>query len=247
MNINWKRLHVPAIALAVALFTGQATPAKAVDFTGIYLAPKFVYGIQVTDGNKQSGTFDYGWKSTNKNVFGGGVSLGYNFDPIFNCPIRVEVEYLAFGNKKSEKSAQFGGELINYSHRLGVQSLMFNAYWDIKTGTRWTPYLGAGLGMGFLSMKVDNHGYDTAGVQNLALSTGYGDRTRFAWNVGAGVAFVVNERLAFDLGYRYADYGRAESKTAVAPASAAYPAGYTLRGKSDVTMHQFLLSARISF
>lgn len=56
-----------------------------------------------------------------------------------------------------------------------------------------------------------------------------------------GVAFTVNERLAFDLGYRYADYGRAESKTAVSAG------GYTLKGKSDVTMHQFLLSARISF
>ena len=242
MNINWKRLHLPAIALAVALLAGNAAPAKAFDFTGIYLAPKVVYGIQVTDGNKQSGTFDYGWKSSEKNVFGGGVALGYNFDPILNCPVRVEVEYLAFGNKQSEKSRRFdSGDILNYSHRIGVQSLMFNAYWDIKTGTRWTPYLGAGLGMGFLSMKTTNHGYDATGAQNLALSTGYGDRTRFAWNVGAGVAFTVNERLAFDLGYRYADYGRAESKTAVSAG------GYTLKGKSDVTMHQFLLSARISF
>ena len=155
MNINWKRLHLPAIALAVALLAGNAAPAKAFDFTGIYLAPKFVYGIQVTDGNKQSGTFDYGWKSSEKNVFGGGVALGYNFDPILNCPVRVEVEYLAFGNKQSEKSRRFdSGDILNYSHRIGVQSLMFNAYWDIKTGTRWTPYLGAGLGMGFLSMKT---------------------------------------------------------------------------------------------
>ena len=207
MNINWKRLHLPAIALAVALLAGNAAPAKAFDFTGIYLAPKFVYGIQVTDGNKQSGTFDYGWKSSEKNVFGGGVALGYNFDPILNCPVRVEVEYLAFGNKQSEKSRRFdSGDILNYSHRIGVQSLMFNAYWDIKTGTRWTPYLGAGLGMGFLSMKTTNHGYDATGAQNLALSTGYG-----------------------------------ESKTAVSAG------GYTLKGKSDVTMHQFLLSARISF
>ena len=66
MNINWKRLHLPAIALAVALLAGNAAPAKAFDFTGIYLAPKFVYGIQVTDGNKQSGTFDYGWKSSRR-------------------------------------------------------------------------------------------------------------------------------------------------------------------------------------
>ena len=47
MNINWNRLHLPAIALAVALLAGNAAPAKAFDFTGIYLAPKFVYGIQV--------------------------------------------------------------------------------------------------------------------------------------------------------------------------------------------------------
>lgn len=241
MNIHWKRLYLPALALAAALMAGSAAPARAFDYTGIYLAPKFVYGLQVTDSTQQNGSLNHGWDSSTKSVFGGGVALGYNWDPIYNYPVRLEVEYLAFGNKKSEKSGLLGnGERLDYSQRVGVQSLMFNAYWDIKNSTRWTPYLSAGLGMGFLSMKAGNHLYNAAGAQIGALSTGYGDRTRFAWNVGAGVAFTVNERLALDLGYRYADYGRAKSETASTGA-------YTLMSRSDVTMHQFLLSARISF
>lgn len=241
MNIHWKRLHLPAVALAVALMAGSAAPARAFDYTGTYLAPKFVYGLQVTDSTKQSGTLNYSWDSSTKSVFGGGLALGYNWDPIYSCPVRLEVEYLAFGNKTSDKSGPFGnGERLEYSQRIGVQSLMFNAYWDIKNSTRWTPYLSAGLGMGFLSMKAGNTLYDAAGNPSLALGTGSNNRTRFAWNVGAGVAFTINERLALDLGYRYADYGRAKSDTASTGT-------YTLTGRSDVTMHQFLLSARISF
>ena len=241
MNIHWKRLHLPAVALAVALAVGSAAPAKAFDYTGIYLAPKFVYGLQVTDSNQQSGTVNYGWGDSTKSVFGGGVALGYNWDPLYNCPVRLEAEYLAFGRKTSDKSGLLGtGERLDYSQRIGVQSLMFNAYWDIKNSTRWTPYLSAGLGMGFLSMKSGNRLYDAAGNPILALGTGSNNRTRFAWNAGAGVAFAVNERLALDLGYRYADYGRARSDTA-------FTDTYTLASHSDVTMHQFLLSARISF
>lgn len=241
MNIHWKRLSLPAVALAVTLMAGSAAPARAFDCTGIYLAPKFVYGLQVTDSTRQNGSLGYSWGSSTKSVFGGGVALGYNWDPIYTRPVRLEVEYLAFGNKKSDKSLGFAsGERLDYSHRVGVQSLMFNAYWDIKNSTRWTPYLSAGLGMGFLSMKTANHRFNAAGRRILAVSTGYGDRTRFAWNVGAGVAFAVNEKLAFDLGYRYADYGRAKSETASTGM-------YTLAGRTDVTMHQFLLSARFSF
>ncbi|MCH5277568.1 MAG: porin family protein [Desulfovibrionaceae bacterium] len=241
MSIHWKRLHLPAVALAVALMAGSAAPARAFDYTGIYLAPKFVYGLQVTDSTRQSGTLDHGWGSSTKSVFGGGVALGYNWDPIYNRPVRLEVEYLAFGNAKTKKSdASASGGWLDYTQRVGVQSLLFNLYWDIRNSTRWTPYLNAGLGMSFLSMKASNHRYDAGGVPTLALDTGYNDRSRFAWNVGAGVAFTVNERLSIDLGYRYADYGRARSDTVSTGA-------FTLAGRSDVTMHQFLLGARISF
>lgn len=239
MKTMWKRLSFPAIALAMTMLVGSAMPAKAMDFTGIYLAPKFVYGIQVMDSNRQTGTLPYSWKNSNSDVFGGGIALGYSLETMLNYPIRAEIEYLAFGNKKMTKSANILGNYTTYTQRIGVQSLFLNFFWDIRTGTRWTPYLGAGVGMGFLSMKASNT-LDTPGYVG-SVSTNYGDRTRFAWNVGAGVAFTVNERLAFDLGYRYADYGQAKSGSVITTT------GYMLRGKSDVTMHQFLLGARISF
>lgn len=239
MKTMWKRLSFPAIALAVTMLACSAMPAKAMDFTGIYLAPKFVYGIQVMDSNRQTGTLPHSWKSSESDVFGGGIALGYSLETMLNCPIRAELEYLAFGNKKMTKSANVLGNYTTYSQRVGVQSLFLNFLWDIRTGTRWTPYIGAGVGAGFLSMKSSNT--VDGGVYNGSLSTNYGDHTRFAWNVGAGVSFTVNERLAFDLGYRYADYGQAKSGTVVAAN------GYALRGKSDITMHQFILGARISF
>lgn len=237
MNMK-KHPKFAALALSVALLAGSALPARAVEFTGIYLAPKVVYGITKLDSIRQDGTQSHGWGSTDKSSWGGGLALGYNF-ALFNTPIRGEVEYLAFGHTKTTRSANYDSMQVNYRQRLGIQSLFFNFFWDIPTGTSFTPYLGAGLGMGFLDMKAQNQRVlDAGGV--FEQSTGWKNSTRFAWNVGLGVAYAFNERFALDLGYRYADYGRAKS-----PHTS--DGTYSLRGKSDVTMHQFLLSARISF
>jgi opacity protein-like surface antigen len=75
-------------------------------------------------------------------------------------------------------------------------ALMANAWWDIKNDSRFTPYIGGGIGYAISKF----HGgavYD--GVDG-----------NFAWQLGVGVDVDVSEETSLGLGYRYFDAGNVE-------------------------------------
>lgn len=85
-------------------------------------------------------------------------------------------------------------------------TLMFNGYYDIARFDRFTPYVGAGVGLAYNK---------TGGVSftaNPALTNVIeGDnRWSLAWSLMAGVGVQLTERTTLDIGYRYLDMGKAE-------------------------------------
>jgi opacity protein-like surface antigen len=71
--------------------------------------------------------------------------------------------------------------------------LLGNLWFDIDTGSGFTPYIGGGLGAGFLSAEGDPAVGDPVDV------SGWG----WAYQVGAGVKIDVADNIALDLGYRW--------------------------------------------
>jgi opacity protein-like surface antigen len=67
-------------------------------------------------------------------------------------------------------------------------SFMVNALYDIKTNTKLTPFVGAGLGI--LNGELDVRG-DTA------------DDTEFGYQIIAGATYNINNNIAIDLSYRF--------------------------------------------
>lgn len=65
-------------------------------------------------------------------------------------------------------------------------TVMANGYYDIETSSGITPYVMAG-----------------AGILNTDVSWSSDTDTSFAWQVGAGLGFKIDENLTFDVGYRY--------------------------------------------
>lgn len=70
-------------------------------------------------------------------------------------------------------------------------SLFINAYYDINTGTEFTPYIGAGVGVSAIRPAAGGADVDFT----------------HAWQVGAGVAYAFDEKISMDMGYRYVDSG----------------------------------------
>ncbi len=226
--------------LASLLFVSLLVPAtaSAADFSGVYFAPKIIGGIQQGKATTyiDSGNTHYSGlsRSFNQGVFGGGLAIGYNFAKTMDVPLRLELEYTAFTTASA--SANYVNVLkVHYKNSL--QSLFVNAYFDINTGTNFTPYVGAGLGVGFNRLNT------TIDMPTLVTSATLGSHsnTNFAWNVGLGVAYQFTDNIAVDLGYRYAQFGKGQTR-ALADATGA------IKTKTNtIGMHQFVLAMRVTF
>jgi len=171
------------LALSLILALGSAAPAAAQDLSSFYLAPKIISSSQKAEFN--------GGGSEKSSILGLGLAMGTDLSYASSLPLRVELEYLYHGSETYRNGT--------YSHEVSAHSLMANAFLDIQTDTAFTPYLGGGLGLGYLKDRY------TIGVSSTAT------RWNFAWNLGGGVAWGLNENLALDFGYRYMDLGKTDS------------------------------------
>lgn len=122
---------------------------------------------------------------------------------ISDC-VRAEAAFAYRGESDKTETAAAGYASYSEKDTVSAWTLGVNAYYDIKTGTKLTPYVTAGAGLAKMSFDIDVKAFD--GVNYAALSETY-SKVSFSWNVGAGVSYELNDRLALDVGYRYTDFG----------------------------------------
>jgi opacity protein-like surface antigen len=77
-------------------------------------------------------------------------------------------------------------------------STMINAWRDLEVTDRVAVYVGGGIGGGGYTVAFDG-GLPTLGVT----LSGTTPVTGFAWQAGGGASWLVTERIALDLGYRW--------------------------------------------
>ena len=114
-----------------------------------------------------------------------GVAVGAHvFDNI-----RGELE-LAHTNRDVNSASEGALVLDPIDGSVTTTTLMGNLWLDLDTGSGFTPYIGGGIGAGYVTAESADAGLD---------ADGYG----LAYQVGAGVKFDVADNLALDLGYRF--------------------------------------------
>lgn len=97
------------------------------------------------------------------------------------------------------------------SSRVSAWELMANGYVDLTRRGRFTPYLGAGVGLTHLRFSkltnratcVDPSGNDVLGCGYVGTHNGLSS-TRFSWALMAGTSIDITQRIKFDIGYRFA-------------------------------------------
>ena len=110
---------------------------------------------------------------------------------------------------------------INTSTSVRHNSYMANFYYDFAiSGSKWTPYVGAGIGLGTYAQKaiVEVDIDDTVladlmqmpGAAEMLKDLPLGGKTfaddtltEFEWQVGLGATYNFNENWALDIGYRF--------------------------------------------
>jgi opacity protein-like surface antigen len=159
-----------------------------------------------------TGSFDAG--------YGLGLTGGYNFDMF-----RLEGELFYKTNSFDEVSAV--GVSLPADGDVSALGLMVNAIFDFKNQTRFTPFIGAGVGMAQISIK-------DLTIGGLAIADD--DDAVFAYQGIAGVGFSVTKALTLDLTYKY---------TATADPSFTDAGGFPF--DAEYTSHNIMLGARFNF
>ena len=245
-----------SLLLAAALL--PAPPAEA-EPLGIYVAPRLTAGQVRFHFKHADGGSGSGLGSQEKWAYGGALAAGYDFYPSLRFPLRVELEYGVQSDTKQDKSfhnveEELSGGRTEYDTKvkaiLGVRTLFVNAYFDWHNTSAFTPYVSVGLGTSFLDAKVKDTatetGYSSGNPSPTYSDTDtytYGKKTTInaAWNIGLGAALRLSDTIALDLGYRYANLGKARTKVDDPWSSRDYVKVKT------VETHQLLLSARFTF
>ncbi|MCL2673005.1 MAG: porin family protein [Alphaproteobacteria bacterium] len=222
--------------LALGAVLAAPSMALAEPQSGFYVAPRLIYGSThmrdvgmpyydstgvlldvIAIGNKRD------------NTFGGSIAVGYDLSKM-NAPVRAELEYAVFTEAKAEIVAT---DTIRQSNR--IQTLFMNAYYDIDTGTKFTPYVGAGIGMGFVRAKGL---YEWMSSHPTSSKT----KTNFAWNLGLGMGYKIADNLALDIGYRFVDLGKAKSGLGDFGGGASHNTE-----TNRIYQHQFMVGTRVKF
>jgi len=166
-------------------------------------------------------------------TFAAGAAVGYAFE----MPLRAELEYTYRTQFHHEKNPTNNG-----SHDVNVdtqtQTLMVNGYYDFHNGTGCTPFLSAGIG--WARHTTDAPAYPATGGMPLYRSV---EQTvdRFAWSLGAGLAFDLTEAMTLDVQYRHLDLGRGEWQNHAAST------GDTGYFRADLTSNEVLFGLRYAF
>ncbi len=242
-----KKAHLVILAALALVATLALGTAYAADKGGIYIGVKGGYEYKdssknLTDtastavgGENNNATSKFSDKSGG--TFGG--EIGYNFAGM-GVPVRAEVEYLYHNQfKVTATNATSGGSTGAFSSKIDIHTVFANLYYDINTGTAFTPYVGAGLGVAWVNQKVAStfNGW-TPGTMD-----GNFDTTNFAWNVGAGVGYSLTDHIVIDLGYRYTSFGDAKKVDKVRSDAL----GNIQFQAKDITAHEALLGLRYQF
>ncbi len=177
-------MRISSAVIAAGLVAGLCTAASAQTdglYAGVEAGVNFVPKIQfhMPDSNTWTQKQDLGYALAGQ--------LGYAFGPV-----RVEGELSWRQNSMDKINDNLG--TFGADGNINAVAVMANVYYDIKTGTQFTPYVGAGIGG--INMDED---HITANGQLITKDSDL----RLGYQGIAGVAYAVNDQLSIKADYHY--------------------------------------------
>lgn len=155
-----------------------------------------------------------------------GVGAGYQFNSFLRTDATIEYR-LASKHSHTDTYGPHvdpryvgasGGNYI--SGKLGGFVGLANAYVDLGTWHRITPFIGAGIGFSSLTMSGTR---DRNVVSGASVSGPNRTRTQLAWAIHAGLGYDLTQNLKAEVAYRYLHLGDQYSGTVTCPTVGSCP------------------------
>lgn len=106
-----------------------------------------------------------------------------------------------------------------------TSSIMLNGFYNIPTKTRFSPYVGTGIGVATAQLETISLGQPIDANENV-----------FAYQLETGIDWNYNSKVSFSLGYRFFDTAEPEFVLSTGQ-----------RLQMDLANHEFLLKMRYLF
>jgi opacity protein-like surface antigen len=123
-----------------------------------------------------------------------GVALGIAVGYAYSNNIRAEIEF-AYQTNDADTLDAFGVELDATGDTTNYAGLL-NLYYDFVNDSSFIPFITAGIG--YAKVELNDFNLSGSGMPNINE-----DDEVFAYQVGAGVGYVVSEKITLDFKYRY--------------------------------------------
>ena len=121
--------------------------------------------------------------------FDSGYTLSGAIGYAYPSGLRLEGE-LSYRNNDLDQS-----EGVGLDGDVTATAVLANLWYDFKTGGKWKPYIGGGLGFAQVNLDLD-------GVEGISIGFDDNDWV-FAYQLGAGVAFPISSKTMLSVDYRY--------------------------------------------
>ena len=170
-----KKILLTSVAVAMATFASNAAVRP-------YVSAHLGYTHATILSSDERNDFSVGQWIDSKFALDVSGAFGVKYDISKSFALRGELEY--------DYLEKFENSETDDTIWMRSHTVLANAYLDFKTMSAFTPYISAGAGYQF------NH-----------LNTELFDKTTtphaFAWQIGGGITYNINNALSVDLGYRY--------------------------------------------
>lgn len=212
--------------ITVSLLSLVSSMAMASN-SGFYISGKLGTSVlKLSDQKWQNindlGNYEYAsGGSKTKGVFGGGIALGYDLYDMTSIPIRTELDITLRGKASSKYniandswsngSGSFYSDSDDTKNDITPNTFMINTYYDFRNESNFTPYVSIGLGLASVKHKAQYSYTETtsSGSEYDVLSKSK-TNSNFAWSLGFGSQYAINDNLSLDLSYRFLDAGKSE-------------------------------------
>ena len=203
---------------AATLIMGISTVSLA---EGLYGTAMAGWSTQANDseayGNNIAVDSDFPAEFDTDDGKAGAIGLGYAFNNQFRIEGRLGIHRSDFDSRKVGTGARAGEEYI-LNGDTHSKSLTIEGFYDFPTASAFSPYIKAGIGVSRNKYSAKLGGAGAAGFDAFdGVVDGYYDAyadeesTEFAWNVGAGVSYKLNNRVNIFGEYQYISLGDAET------------------------------------
>jgi len=172
----------------------------------------FGAAIPTAEGVSYS-SYPYSASEKMETGFALGVAVGY----AFKNNLRIEGELAYQGNKATYAESYMGDEYYSDSENIHTLMGLINSYYDFKNSSDFTPYIGAGIGVG---------GFVNEGASEVIGAA-------FAYQVGGGIDYSITNKISVGVKYRYMGLANEIINNSI--------------GNSEVASHNIYAGARFYF